>query len=220
MSESQPPSRARLREIDAEIAHLRDQGARVLYRLGVLLREVDTDELWRESGEPSFAAWLENQADIGRSTAYRAIAVVTHFNEDIAARYGVDKLYQGLRYLELTRRVEQPGDLIALDLRLRDERGRYITVPFHTASVRQVQDAIALLGERGNAQVRLEEALEARLSRLESALPAPAAGLRPAKQRVEVVRTRGGRVSLSFRQIPLDELEGFVDAIRRELLEG
>lgn len=220
MSESQPPSRARLREIDAEIAHLRDQGARVLYRLGVLLREVDTDELWRESGEPSFAAWLENQADIGRSTAYRAIAVVTHFNEDIAARYGVDKLYQGLRYLELTRRVEQPGDLIALDLRLRDERGRYITVPFHTASVRQVQDAIAVLTERSSRPAKLDEDLDARLGRLVSGLPAPAAGLRPVKERVEVVRTREGKVSLSFRQIPLEELAAFVEAIRRELLDG
>lgn len=219
MPEHQPPARARLREIHEEITSLRGEGARVLYRLGVLLREVEEGELWRESGQTGFGAWLENEVDVGRSTAYRAIAVATHFNEDIAVRYGMDKLYQGLRYLELTRRAERPGDLIALDLRLRDARGRFITVAFHTASVRQVQDAIALLGERSARRATLEDGLDARLGRLESALPSPAAGLRRAKRRVEAVRTRDGKVSLSFRQIPLDELEAFVDAIRRELLE-
>lgn len=220
MSDAHALARARLRAIHEEIDSLRGEGARVLYRLGVLLREVEEGELWRESGQAGFGAWLENEADIGRSTAYRAIAVATHFNEEIAARYGVDKLYQGLRYLELTRRAEQPGDLIALDLRLRDARGRFITVPFHTASVRQIQDAIQLLGARGSGAAKLEDGLDARLSRLESSLPAPAAGLRQAKRRVEAVRTRDGKVSLSFRQIPLDDLEAFVAALRRELLEG
>lgn len=220
MSDLSPAPRARLAEIQRQIQALRGEGARVLYRLGLLLCEVEQGALWRASGQPGFVAWLEQEAEVGRSTAYRAMAVVTHFDEEIAARYGFDKLHAGLRYLEATGRVELPGDLFALDLRLRDPRGRYVTVPFHEASVRQIQDAIALLDARDSARPQLEDGLEARLDRLEGTLPPPAAGIRPAKRRVEVVRTRGGKVSLSFRQIPLDELEAFLEAVRREMLGG
>ena len=218
MSELVPADRARLREIGREIHTLRGEGARVLYRLGLLLREVESGELWRSGGFGGFGEWLEEEADIGRSTAYRAMAVVRHFNEEIAARYGFDKLYLGLRYMELTRRAEQPGDLIAADLRLRDARGRFITVPFHEASVRQIQDAIAVQSARRSARPSLDEGLGDRLDRLEAALPAPVAGMRKAKRRVEVLRSRGGEVSLSFRQIPLEQLDAFLQAVRAELL--
>lgn len=218
MSETVPAAaHARLRAVTHELSALRAEGARLVYRMGQLLREVQEAELWRAGGHASFTAWLEQDTEIAKSSAHRAIAVARHFSEEIAARYGLDKLTAGLRYLELTRREERPGDLIAADLRCRDARGRYLTVPFHTATLEQIRDAIALLEQRG-ATPR-EPSLDERLSRLERALPAPAAGLRPAKQRVELVRTRGGELSLSFRQIPLSELETFLAAVRRELLE-
>lgn len=215
---STDPLARRLHRIQAEIETLRGEGARVLYRLGVLLREVEDEELWRASPHPSMSDWLEAEAQVSRTSARRAITVARHFNEEIAVRYGLEKLYQGLRYLELTRKAEQPGDLIALDLRLRGPTGRFTTVPFHEATVRQIQDAIAVLEARRDAPPRIEAALDARVTALEAALPAVPAGVRAVDQRVEVQRAKNGAMTISFRQIPLDELEGFLEAVRAELL--
>lgn len=209
-------SRARLSAIGEELRALRGEGARVLYRLGLLLREVQDDELWRPAGYASFSAWLEQDADVARTTAARAIAIVRHFNEEIAVRYGFDKLYLGLRYMQLTSRVEQPGDLIALDLRVRGDNGRFRSVPFHEATVAEIQEAIAGLDTGGGP--RLEDGLDARLKRLETAMPA-AIG-RAGGARVSASRARDGRVALTFRQVPLDELESFIAALRAELLDG
>lgn len=83
---------------------------------------------------------------------------------------------------------------------------------------REIQDAIAVQSARRAARPSLEEGPGDRLDRLEAALPAPVAGMRKAKRRVEVLRSRGGEVSLSFRQIPLEQLDAFLQAVRAELL--
>lgn len=211
-----PQSRRRLREIQDQIETLRGEGARVLYLLGGLLREVDDGELWRAGGHANFSAWLEDEAGVARGTAYRAMNVSLHFSEEIAVRYGLDKLYLGLRYMEITRKVERPGDLIAADLRLRGRRGHFVSVPFHEATVRQVQDAINLAVQSRPRALPggLDGDTAGWLDRLEAALPGVPDGVRPARRRVEAQRTRSGKILLTFRQIALEDLEGFMDALR------
>lgn len=212
------PTRAALRAAEGRVRALRGEGARVLWELGLVLREVDEQALWKAGGYPSFTAWLESrEVDVARTTAERTLAVVQNFSLDLAMRYGFDKLYAGLRYLSVTQRAELPGDLIALDLRLRGPTGRYVTVPFHTATVRDVLDAIALEQARktpGALPRGLEDDLSDRLERLSAALPDPPKGLRPADKRLQVTRTSTGELSLTFKQIPLAELDGFIAALQ------
>lgn len=208
-----PQDLARLRAANATVQRLKGEGARVLYELGVALREVEEQELWRAGGHGSFTAWLE-EAEVARATARRAIEVARHFNADIAARYGFDKLALGLRYLALTDRDEQPGDLIAADLRLRGEHGRFVSVPFHEATVRQLQDAVAELVAGARPRLSGKDDLGARLVKLSKTLPAVPRGLSPAAERVSVARSRSGKVALTFRQIPLDELGAFIAALQ------
>ena len=59
-----------------------------------------------------------------------------------------------------------------------------------------------------------------RVERLAEALPPPPRGIRKASRRVEATRTSTGKISLTFRQIPLAELRAFVDALERELMEA
>lgn len=217
---SDPEKRRALRQITAEIQRLKGETAAVLYELGTLLRRVEDEELWRAGDFTSFTDYLDEEADVARSTARRCIEVVRHFNLDLATRYGFDKLFRGLRYLEVTRREEQPGDLIAADLRLRGPGGHFVRVPFHEATGRQIEEAIQLeAGRRGAAARRPPEALADRLDRLTRALPAPPKGVRAAKRRVEVTRAASGQVALTFRQVPLAELRAFLDAVERELLD-
>lgn len=207
--------RHRLREATDRVRVLKAEGARVLYELGLTLREVEDQALWRAGGHGSFTAWLEDEVEVARTTARRAIEVARHFNADIAVRYGFDKLSLGLRYMALTRNVEQPGDLIAADLRLRGADGRFDSVPFHTATVAQLQDAVAELVARAQGKrLGKNDELGVRLAALAKVLPPPPKGMSPAAERVTVAKTRSGKVALTFRQIPLDELDVFIEALR------
>lgn len=210
----------RLAEVTRLIAEYRRQGAALVYRIGLALREVQDEELWRAGGFASFSAWVESEAAVSRSTAARAIEVTRHFSEDMASRYGLEKLYWGLRYVALTGVVEQPGDLVAAELRIRGSNGRFQSVGFHEATTQQVQDAVqlALKGQRRALSAGTDADLGARLDRLRDALPATPRGLSPARDRVELARTRGGEVALTFRQIPLSELRAFLEAVEREML--
>ena len=211
--------KATLRAITAQIHTLRGTAAAVLYELGTLLRQVDDEDLWQAGGFSSFTDYLERGVDVSETTARRAIGVARHFNLDIAQRYGLDKLSRGLRYLEVTGKTEQPGDLIAAELVLRGPDGRYQRVSFHEATGRQIDEAIRIALQRRSAQAhRAPEDVADRLDRLREALPELPSGVRAAKQRVEATRTRKGEVVLTFRQIPLAELRAFVAAVEREML--
>lgn len=204
-----------LREITERVGALKREGAKVLYELGALLARVEDEGLWRAGGFGSFSDYLGRGVEISETSARRAIAVARHFGPEIAAAYGLDKLSRGLRYLELTGRDERPGDLIATDLKNRGPDGRFVSVPFHEASVRQIDEAIRIELAR-QRRGRADPDLGALIERLQGALPAPPAGLRAAKRRVEVTRTRAGEVSLTFRQIPLAELRVFAAALAEE----
>ena len=219
LSASAADAPAQLREITASIQALKGEAAAVLYQLGLLLRQVHERELWRAGGFSSLTDYLEREVDVAPTTARRAIQVARHFNEEIATRYGFDKLSKGLRYMELTRAVEQPGDLIAAELRIRRADGRFGSVPFHTATARQIEDAIQIEVERQRAAAhRTAPDVSARLRALTEALPAVPTGARAAKSRVEATKTRKGEVMLTFKQIPMTELRAFLDAVERELL--
>ena len=181
-----------LREITAAVAALKGDAARVFYELGTLLRRVEDEALWRAGGYASFTAYLESEVDLARSTARRCIEVSRHFNLDISERYGFDKLWRGLRYLELTRRQEKPGDLIAADLRLRGDDGRFFHVPFHEATGRQIDEAARLerARSRRTSARELDPPTRDRLNRLNASLPPPPAGVRVRKDCVEVSNSR------------------------------
>lgn len=210
---------ATLREITAQIRQLRGEAAGVLYQLGQLLLRVAEGELWRAGGHSSFTDYLEQAADVSPTTARRCVIVARHFNLEIVQRYGFDKLHKGLRYMELTRKIEAPGDLIAAKLRNRGPDGRFFTVPFHEATSRQVEDAIQIEIDLLRISARQAPAdVAGRLSALEASLPAVPGGVRPAKRRVDTSQASGGELLLTFKQIPLSELRSFLAAVERELL--
>jgi hypothetical protein len=185
--------------------------------MGVRLREVRDAELWRAGGFESFQDYAERGVDVSRATAYKLMRVAREFNAPIAERYGVEKLDLGLRYLDVTPADERPGDLLATEIKLRGERGRWTTIPFHDAKTREIREAIALLEDGRQARRRVSVDLGKRARRLAEALPAPPAGV-SAGQRVRLRKARDGRVAVTFTAIPLDELEAFLRAVREHLL--
>ena len=195
-----PDARRRLRAATERVFELKAAGAALLYDLGAVLREVEDEALWRAGGFASFTAWLSEAVEVSRPTAARAIEVTRHFSRDVALRYGMEKLYWGLRYVAATRADEQPGDLIAADLRLRGPSG-----PFHEASLRQVQEAVRLRMELRDKRPAFPgpSVLDAAISTLEAGLPPAPKGLPAPRSRVEMVHAPDGAPALNLRHLPL-----------------
>ena len=207
----------RLNAIEGRMAELDRNAAATMWEYGNLFREVAQAALYRAAGFESFPDWLEA---VGRSrkTARKLMAVAEHFNAEMASRWGTEKLYATVRYLEATRKVEEAGDAPALRFRIRDHAG-WTTVPFADASYRQIEEARRLLEEsrRGKRPRPPKQILE-RASRLADVLPPPPKGVRR-RDRVRLQSGADGRLAVSFSAIPLDELESFLVAVRDHLLE-
>lgn len=92
-------------------------------------------------------------------------------------------------------------------------------VPFHTANVPQIREAIALLHDSREARRRVPADLNRRARRLAEALPPAPDGLSTGS-RVRLRRAKDGRVAVTFAAIPFDELESFIDVLREHLLRG
>lgn len=207
-----------IRDAASQIRALRGSAAAVLYELGTLLRRVEDEELWRAGSYSSLTDYLERGVDVSETTARRCILVARHFNREIAETYGLDKLSRGVRYMELTGKVERPGDLIAAERRNRGPDGRFVKVAFHEATSRQIDEAIRIELERREARKhKAPDDVADRLKKMAEAMPALPTGVRAAKRRVEATKTRGGEVVLTFEQVPLAELKAFVDAVEREM---
>lgn len=197
--------RQRLRAITARIAELKGRAALVLYEMGALLSEVSERRLFEAGGFESLNAYIDAEVDLSRATAYKAIRVARHFNAGMVERYGIEKLDAGVRYMALTGADEAPGDLVAAQLRLRGEGGRFVNLPFHEASAGQVREATRLL-QQSRAQAPADS--RARAERVAQALKAAALG-----GRVTARKGRDGGALLSFRDVPVDELLAFAQAL-------
>lgn len=76
------------------------------------------------------------------------------------------------------------------------------------------RDGTAELAARARPRLSGKDDLGARLVKLSKTLPAVPRGLSPAAERVSVARSRSGKVALTFRQIPLDDLGAFIAALQ------
>lgn len=215
---SQVANAAVLNQLTSEILELKGRTGKALYQMGLRLARIRDEELWRLGRYEGFDDYVERALDVSRSTAYKLVRVAREFNAAIARRYGVEKLNLGLRYLDMTPVDEKPGDLLAADIQWRDRHGRYVSVPFHEASVLQIRSAIQLLQEARQAKRRPSPELRKRAERLEQKLPPPPAGV-SAGSRIRLRRARDGRVAITFAAIPVDELDQFIEAVRTYLLE-
>ena len=217
--------RERLKALVAELEGIDRRAARMMWDWGVRFKEIEDDELWREAGSTSFYAWCEEHTPYSPQTARRAIEVARHFSAEMTEKHGSTKLAATLNYLALTRRDEEAGDVQALEIRFRGEDGTFTTVPFAKASVRQIQsackqlqEAAAARNERAAAKA-VDSSLRARIAKLSEVLPeAPKGSVRG--ERLQVHKGRDGEIAVSFKGIPVAELDAFVKAVKAHLIDG
>ncbi len=204
----------RLRHLETQVRARNADLARDLWRMGNDLREVRRDELWRQGGYTGFDHWLANTGVTGRTTAYKAMRVARAFAEEMAARFGTEKLVAGLAYLNATAKEEQPGDLLAVQVKVRDEAGSWTSVPFVEASAGQIREAATSLNQRKRKRA-VPAKLRKRVERLNQTVAKSKAAFNSA--RVGVRKDKTGQVMVSLTSVPLAELEAYVAKVRAEL---
>jgi hypothetical protein len=207
--------RRRLSDLEQQIRDHCAEAARNLWRTGRALAEVRDEELWREADYPGFDAWLQAAGLLGRSSAYKAMRIASEFSEDQAARFGTEKLAAGIRLLTATAKEEEPGDLLAGSVTIRNGDGTFESVPFVQASPVQIHRAAAQLGHT-RRQRGVPKDLRSKLELLHRDL----AKAKPSLQATKVAarQDRQGRVLVSVTAMPLEDLEEFVAVMRARLV--
>ena len=218
MSKALQAQKKDLARLTEEISARKASIGRDLYGIGMRLGRIQRERLWEAGSYRDFDDYLAHAVDISRRSAYRFIRIAEHFSTQIAARYGVTKLDAALRYLGATNADEQPGDLLAADVLVRMPNGRYQSIPLHEASATQIEQAARALEQSSTSRARgrIPRQWRSRAARLEEPLPSAPPGT-GGGDRVRIKRARDGTLAVSFRAIPIDELDAFLEAVREEL---
>lgn len=117
-AEPAPPGSARAtirvpaaaEEIKAKIAELHNQTQKIrsfrkrldkgFFDIGLVLAEIQQQELYQAKGYGSFEAFLEREIDLGKQTSLKLIKVAQVFQREAALDFGMDKVLLALSALE------------------------------------------------------------------------------------------------------------------------
>jgi len=206
----------RLHALEQEIRDRCADTARSLWQIGQSLLTIRDEELWRQDGHRSFDAWLDaGRIPMSRVSGYKAMRIAEHFGGEMAARFGTEKLDAALSYLQATRRDEQPGDLLGVQIRTRGDDGQWGAVPFVQATATQIRRAAAELGTK-RQHTRLPKDLQVKVAELNQALRAHRGA--HAAPKVRLQRDKGGRLVLAMEAVAVEDLPAFLEALQTYLL--
>jgi hypothetical protein len=105
--------------IKAKIAELHNQTQKIrtlrkrlekgFFEIGVVLSEIQDQQLYVAKGYGSFEAFLEREIDLGKQTSLKLIKISHIFQQDSALDYGMDRLFAALAALEGENSVPKPS---------------------------------------------------------------------------------------------------------------
>jgi hypothetical protein len=126
-AEPAPPGSARAtirvpddaEKIKAKIAELHNQTQKIrtlrkrlekgFFEIGLVLWEIQQQELYLAKGYGSFEAFLEREIDLGKQTSLKLIKISHTFQQDAALDYGMDRLFAALSALEGESAIPKPS---------------------------------------------------------------------------------------------------------------
>jgi hypothetical protein len=106
-------------QIKARIAELHNQTQKIrtlrkrlekgFFEIGLILSDIQQQELYLAKGFGSFEAFLEREIDLGKQTSLKLIKVAHTFQQDAALDYGMDRLFAALAALEGEAAIPKPS---------------------------------------------------------------------------------------------------------------
>jgi len=204
-----PARRDQLEQLNHRMRAVLVEAARKLWEIGQICLTVDADRLHDLGDFADVYAWAHAEHSISRPTVAKAMEVATHFNAEMAARWGTEKLVSTVRYLRATKRIEAAGDATSLRFRVwRD--GKYKAIPFVDAGYRDIDDARKLvLRSAAKPPTPSDDETARRIREVGAALPPAPPGFGRV-ERVRVQKASDGRSVFSFHAIPEDDLPALI----------
>ena len=126
-AEPAPPGSARAtirvpsgaEEIKAKIAELHNQTQKIrtlrkrlekgFFDIGVVLAEIQQQDLYQAKGYGSFEAFLEREIDLGKQTSLKLMKISHVFQREAALDFGMDRLFLALAALEGDANIPKPA---------------------------------------------------------------------------------------------------------------
>jgi len=117
-AEPAPPGSARAtirtpaaaEEIKAKVAELHNQMQKIrsfrkrldkgFFDIGLVLAEIQQEDLYQAKGYGSFEAFLEREIDLGKQTSLKLVKIAQVFQREAALDFGMDKVLLALSALE------------------------------------------------------------------------------------------------------------------------
>lgn len=88
------------------------------FEIGLALKELEEKKLFAALGYDTFDALLEARSPIGRSQAYKLIAIVKHVTREQALELGPEKAYALSRFVRATPEPDSVASIIDADVKV------------------------------------------------------------------------------------------------------
>ena len=144
------PSKGLNRET-ATILRLKEEVGERFWDLGQCLVRVHDRALYTQAGFDNFEQYLGRRGvNIHKSMAYRLMNLARNFSRFIARKHGQSKLLAAIELTKATPQDDQPIDVLAYQIEIRDKAGKTTSTPFEKASVREIKLAANRIRRRNN----------------------------------------------------------------------
>ncbi|MBW2704284.1 MAG: hypothetical protein JRF33_25985 [Deltaproteobacteria bacterium] len=150
-----------LTEIEKEtkkILQLKEEIGQNFWELGQCLLRVSDRQTYKQAGFKTFDRYLGRLGvNINRSTAYRLMDVARNFSRFIARKHDQSKLIAAIELTKATPQDDQPIDVLAYQIEIRDKAGKTTSTPFEKASVREIKLAANRIRRRNKPKPLLHK---------------------------------------------------------------
>jgi hypothetical protein len=201
-------SPAQKRRLEALLETIERRKARIVedfYDIGVALKEIVDKKLFLQAGVASFGELLDARKIMGKSQAYKLVAIARSVSREKAIEVGSEKAYELVRLTEETPEPDTVDDVLATGVRGPKDARRVDLKKLSSREIAQKRKEIA----KSNAKPSEDERAAKRASRDAQA------ALRKAGLEVTVVPRKDGKVWEAVVTVSLEALAALVAGVRR-----
>jgi hypothetical protein len=206
-----------LEQVRDRFHQLMEEGRAGQYEMGRIYNHMVREQLVRRTGFWNVKDYFRERIKVlSYSTVSTYGAVARTFSARACIRHGVHRLYALMRYMEAARTwdadAEDPGGFLVT---VPEEDGTVAQRPFSDCETESL-DAATEIHRYPGRRVPLADAR--RIQRLQVALRSCVSGSHRSPVRASA-RAESGRTFVTLKDVPLDQLEKLVEALRMELSE-
>lgn len=206
--ESVKKSPAQKKRLEALLETIVRRKARIVedfYDIGVALKEILDKKLYLQGGHASFGDLIDERKVMGKSQAFKLVAIARSVSREKAIEVGSEKAYELVRLTEETAEPDTVEDVLSSGVRGPKDKRRVDVTKLSSRDIAKKRQEIA----KAKSKPSDDELAAVR------AVRAAQADLRKSGLKASVVTKREGGEWIAVVSLPLDRLASLVKAAAR-----